>query len=487
MIESRIVCVDIGSTWTKGAVLSECHDRFNIEKRAVVATTTDYLPDGFYAVLRELLPSYDWRNGSAETLPARLFFSSSAKGGLKIAVVGLVPEMSLHIARLAAFSAGGRVCASFPYRLTESNIRELEESQPDILLLCGGTDGGNEKNAIANACMIDDSWYKNSVIYAGNSAAVDQIREILVDNELIVCENVMPDFGRLNIQPVRDAIRDLFLRQIVSGKGLSELVARFGVEPLPTPLAVYNLVEAMGKNLPDWNQFALIDMGGATTDFYSFCEAYNAEGGTIMKGIVEPTCKRTVEGDLGMRVSAGSVFAAAEKFCSEALSQDHEKMQALREYASLLERQPDYLPQSSEQQAFDQILAGACVHNSLVRHAGFYEEIYTTKGKVKAQTGKDLRGVKKIVGSGGYLAACGRDGLALALPSLPVIHEEKVALIPEKFSYFADCDYVLPLLALLAEELPLQCANTAAHCLTDLSQNIEVKESFYCEFTKIKY
>jgi uncharacterized protein (TIGR01319 family) len=270
MKDRNVICIDIGSTWTKGAVFIQSHDRFVAERRAAVATTTDHLPEGFFSVLHQLQPQYDWRTIDAGQPPLPVYFSSSAKGGLKVAVVGLVPEMSLQIARLAAFSAGARICSSFPYRLTRSCITAIEKSQPDILLLCGGTDGGNERYVTENAQSIAGSEFSGTIIFAGNNAAADRVSDILAGRELHVCENLMPDFGRLNTGPVRETIRKVFLERIVSGKGLSEIVRLFGVQPLPTPLAVLNLVEAVGKNLPDWNNFALIDMGGATTDFYSF-------------------------------------------------------------------------------------------------------------------------------------------------------------------------------------------------------------------------
>lgn len=47
----------------------------------------------------------------------------------------------------------------------------------------------------------------------------------------------------------------------------------------------------------------LIDMGGATTDVYS-ASANTLSPDTVLHGVPEPFVKRTVEGDLGMRVSA---------------------------------------------------------------------------------------------------------------------------------------------------------------------------------------
>lgn len=484
MIESSVICVDIGSTWTKGAVFSQSHDRFCLEKRAAVATTIEHLPDGFFAVLHKLMPEHDWRTIEPGQVPVPVYFSSSAKGGLKVAVVGLVPEMSLQIARLAAFSAGARICASFPYRLSRACIAEIERSQPDILLLCGGTDGGNERYVTENAQAIAASDFAGTIVYAGNNLAADRVGDILAGRDLVICENLMPDFGRLNTEPVREAIRQVFLARIVSGKGLSEIVSLFGVQPVPTPLAVLNLVDAMGRSMPEWQNFAMIDMGGATTDFYSYCDAWHPESGTIMKGIVEPRLKRTVEGDLGMRVSAESTYLSGEDYLRAMLNECEEKMASIKGYVEQLVLNPGFIPENKEEVLFDRCLAGACVYHSLMRHAGAIEEVFTTKGRVWAQTGKDLRQIRRVVGTGGYLAACARNNDSVVIPKQPLLQTEKVPLIPENFDYYADPEYILPLLGNLAEKFPKQTALTAADYLVKLQQNPEVKESFYCEFTQ---
>ncbi|PKL44895.1 MAG: glutamate mutase [Candidatus Riflebacteria bacterium HGW-Riflebacteria-2] len=481
MIEDGIICVDIGSTWTKAAMFNLSHDRFGVKARAVMATTTNHLPDGVYAALHQLQPEYDWHSIGSAPVPVR--FSSSAKGGLNVAVVGLVPEMTLHIARLAAFSAGARICAAYPYRLTRSCISSIEQAHPDILLLCGGTDGGNERYVSENARAIAGSGFNGTVIYAGNNQAIDQVSDLLGDRDLRITENLMPDFGRLNIEPVRETIRQVFLERIVAGKGLDELVHHFNSQPLPTPLAVLNLVEAIGTHVPAWESFALIDMGGATTDFYSFCDAYNPEAGTVLKGIVEPRIKRTVEGDLGMRVSAAAAFETAKDFVIAGLENSQQSCSEMQAYIERLTANTSYLPADLAEQQYDRLLAAACLNHALTRHAGIIEEVMTTKGPVMAQTGKDLRRVNRIIGSGGFLAAMGRAGDILEIPASQPGNSEKVHLLPENFEYYADTEYVLPLLGCLATEFPRQSAASAVQYLTRMHHHEQVKEFSHREFT----
>jgi uncharacterized protein (TIGR01319 family) len=269
----------------------------------------------------------------------------------------------------------------------------------------------------------------------------------------------------------------------VAGKGLDELVNRFNTQPLPTPLAVLNLVEAIGNNVPDWERFALIDMGGATTDFYSFCEAYNPDSGTVLKGIVEPKGKRTVEGDLGMRVSAGAAFDTAKDFLMQSLEDSQSGYTDMQAYVERLSANTSYLPVDLAEQQYDRLLAAACLNHALIRHAGTIEEVMTTKGPVMAQTGKDLRRVNRIIGSGGFLAAMGRAGDILELPAPKPVDSERVHLLPENFEYYADTEYVLPLLGCLASEFPRQSAASAIQYLTRMHHQEQVKEFSYREFT----
>jgi len=101
------VCIDIGSTWTKGAAFEVDADAVTIRQRATTPTTVCNLFDGFCSVLRALLPGDALamcKSGQVE-----LFYSSSAKGGLAVAAIGLVPEITLEIGKIAAQSAGAKL------------------------------------------------------------------------------------------------------------------------------------------------------------------------------------------------------------------------------------------------------------------------------------------------------------------------------------------------------------------------------------------
>ncbi len=455
----RVLTLDIGSTWTKGALV-ELDGAPRCLGHASAPTTTADLTLGAAEVLRRLLgrPST-----AALEVPAEmpLHLSSSAKGGLAVAAVGLVPDLTLHAARLAAASAGGKIVAHFAYRLTPENIASLRRLAPDIILLAGGTDGGNEQYNLHNARMLAAARLPAVVLYAGNAAVRGAVAEILADRELEIVDNLMPEIGRLAIAPAQSRIQEIFLRKIVEGKGLAALAARCASPPKPTPRAAFELLEAIAATLPDWDETLLVDIGGATTDVYSCSESFVGRPGLVLRGLCEPRLKRSVEGDLGMRVNARWAAATGQAYVDRELAGRQIPRERFEQFVERASAAHDYLPRNAVEAACDEILAGACLYHSLLRHAGSIEESYTPDGRVLVQRGKDLRRIQRWVGSGGYLARRRRGDLEHRV--LAAIRDDTGAarLVPGSPDYYADADYLWPLLGNLAADYPAEAAQLA--------------------------
>ncbi|MGM0595662.1 MAG: glutamate mutase L [Myxococcota bacterium] len=459
--KDRVISIDIGSTWTKGAVFDFSKSRAAVVKRSSLPTTTDYLPRGVWRLIRQLLeipsdlPREKWE------LPS-VYFSSSAKGGLKIAVLGLVPELSLTIGRLVAWSSGAKITDAFSYKLTRNKMNKLVDKKPDIIIICGGTNGGHEKTNLHNATEIAASNYDGTVLYAGNEAITDEITRILSEKKLIVTENVMPDIGKFQGESTRIAIRSEFLTSIVKGRGLDELVKHFDTEPLPTPKAVLNLVKTIAQTQNSWKKMIVVDVGGATTDVYSHCKPIQNPEKVFLRGVEEPELKRSVEGDLGLRISSDSLLEIIAENPAGANINSDKTMAELENWVELLQEQPQLLPDNSKQEEFDRILARTCIHHSITRHGGKIRSSWTPQGQVWLQEGKDLRQIPKVVFTGGYAAANPDiDLYKTAFSNRNPGNPEKIKLIPRKPQSFADVDYIWPLLGNLAEIYPEQTAQLA--------------------------
>ncbi|EAN8470839.1 glutamate mutase [Salmonella enterica] len=460
----QIVSVDIGSTWTKAALFSLEGDALTLVNHALTPTTTHHLADGFFASLNQVLHVADART-LLQHGDIQLKYSSSAKGGLAVAAMGLVPSITLESAKITAHSAGAKIAQYYAYKLNRHDIAELEASPPDILLFTGGTDGGEESYGLANARALAESTLDCAIIYAGNRDIQDEVQRILGHKDLIIVDNILPDLDHPNPYAARQAICDVFLSRIVKGKGLDVIVSETGEEPMPTPWTVYELVKAISNIDNAWKEFMLIDMGGATTDVYSAC-ANTLSPDTVLHGVPEPFVKRTVEGDLGMRVSAMVVGESTEELVKVVFAQHPERQQAFYRYLHHLTAQPDYLPSNEEERYFDTVLAGLCVGYATERHAGTKKQVCTCVGNVDLQMGRDLTTVRKVVGSGGWLSRASQFDIYNWLKYRELNDDGKSILLPNQFDYYRDSKGLLPLLANVARLYPQLAARTSIQCLT---------------------
>ncbi len=366
--------------------------------------------------------------------------------------IGLVKELTAEAARQAALGAGAKLVGTFAYRLTPVDMARIEALQPDILLLAGGTDGGNADVARHNAGRLAASALACPAIIACNRDVAEEIEASLraAGKPAIRTENVMPAFGELNIDPARAAIRKIFIDRIVHAKGIDRAAAMFDAVLMPTPAAVMEGARLLAtgtvlqKGLGD---LLVVDIGGATTDVHSVAVGAPAREGVVQYGLPEPFVKRTVEGDLGMRHNAETIVEAAgfAEFAARAgLSEER-----LRTLLDALAEDVERLPGSAEEVALDEALAWTAVRIAVARHCGTAEIVQTVHGPVTMQRGKDLSGVKTVIGTGGPLAHGAAPAsmlrAALADPGDPF------SLRPAAPALFIDADYLLYASGLLAE------------------------------------
>ena len=122
-------------------------------------------------------------------------------------------------------NAGARVLEVMSFEDQAAYKREmLCEIKPDIILLAGGTDGGDKDSLLADARVIAESKVTATVVIAGNTRAQNETENILLQAGLcfysLKVPNVMPNIHSLNVRPAREAIHEQFIRQITQAKGM---------------------------------------------------------------------------------------------------------------------------------------------------------------------------------------------------------------------------------------------------------------------------
>jgi uncharacterized protein (TIGR01319 family) len=414
--------------------------------------------------MRAALEDLERRAGKLPRFRYRLA-SSSAAGGLRMVTIGLVRELTAEAARQAALGAGAKLVGTFAYRLTENDLEKITALAPDIVLLAGGTDGGNMEVVLHNAAALGASSLACPIVYAGNRAAGDDARRLLSGKTLVRTENVMPEFNVLDIEPARAAIRGVFIERIVHAKGIDRAAAEFDAVVMPTPAAVLEGARLLADGA--LGSVLVIDPGGATTDVHSVAPGEPAPG-IIPQGLPEPRVKRTVEGDLGMRHNAATVVEAAG---IAAIAADagigEEEVKAL---VKNLTANAGHLPVTASEKALDHALARAAVGIAVQRHCGTLKTVYTPTGPVTVQHGKDLRRVDAVIGTGGVLAASAdaRAILSCALADA----REPLALKPVAPRLLLDREYLLYACGLLQSVEPHAALELALTHLTDLDREV---------------
>lgn len=333
MSKLKVLTVDFGSTFTKIGTYNAETDEYDLK---YVPTTPDDIRIGLangLGVLEECQARGDWKpledamNRYDVKLPC-----SSAKGGLKMVTVSLTSQESGFAADVAALTAGAKLLNSYSGKLTPEQARFIfEQDQPEIILIAGGVNyGGDTETQIHNAQMLAGhahyatySDYGVPMVYAGNQDCREEVRKAFeekgIDYRLV--ENVMPEINTFQIEVVNEAIRELFQTVIIRGKGFDVVEEYMSDKFIPTPRAAFRGINLLAKGYgskPGLGSIMALDIGGATTDFYSNVMdnplyVYPGDDSTkklkrtILKTPNTPLAYRRVEGKYGMSYNAENI------------------------------------------------------------------------------------------------------------------------------------------------------------------------------------
>lgn len=445
----KYLTADFGSTYTKLTAIDS--KVAQILGTAVAFTTIEVdVMNGFRTALEKLESQigtfhYD-----------KLLCCSSAAGGLKMVALGLVPELTAKASRLTATSAGAKVVKTFSFEISKAEQEEIYTINPDLVLLCGGTDGGNKDVILANAQRLCEIKRDFSIIVAGNKSASYALEEILSNSNknYVITENVMPEFNKLNIEPAKKQIKDLFISRIVEAKGLSNIQKLTDIEIIPTPLAVLNGCELLSKGTKQTQgigDLLAIDIGGATTDVYSMADGTPTIENVMVKGLPEPYNKRTVEGDLGMRYSLTSLVEEIDvDTIADELQTD---CSTIEKWIKKCTENPDKLAkQSTIEQKIEEELAKNAIKIAVERHCGIMETTYTPMGEIFTLTGKDLSATPYIIGIGGVITHSANPKYILS--GAEASPQEFRYTKPRKPNYLLDKKYIFASMGLLSSVHP---------------------------------
>lgn len=445
---TALLCADVGSTFTKVAAIGA--DGTLLAAASHPTTIETDVLDGLSVACDAAgarLPS--------GTEVGELRVCSSAGGGLRLAVIGNEPLVTATAAHRAGLSAGARVVHIAAGAMGAAEFTELADSRPDVILLAGGTDGGDETVVRDHAeglisGLADNPRLRVPVVVAANNAAAGDIvaRLTAAGGVAQQVDNVLPVIGTLRPGPARTALREVFLRHVIAGKRLSSSSRFEAMVRAATPDAVLAGVELLADGSGGGDavgDLVVVDVGGATTDVYSVLTPDAELTGPRREVAGTAWRSRTVEGDLGLRHTAAGILAAAvdEQLITREIEADLAPAVAWRT------AQPDRLPDSPQETAIDLRLTELAIMIALRRHARG-ERLGGPQSPLRG--GKDLRAVRLIVGSGGVLR--NHPAAVSVLRSATAADTAGGYPLPEDPAAVIDVSYVLAAAGLLADEHP---------------------------------
>ena len=366
--------------------------------------------------------------------------TSSAAGGLRMTVHGLVHDMTTKSSNEAALGAGAIVKMVTSGRLKSQDLRKIRELTPNIIMIAGGLDYGETDTALYNAERIRDLALDVPVIYAGNAQNQEEILEIFkgYPSKVYLTDNVYPQVDVLNVEPARKIIQKVFLEHIIHARGMDKVFSLVNGPILPTPGAVMESAKLLKDELGD---LMVIDVGGATTDVHSVTRGSEE----ILRILLspEPEAKRTVEGDLGVYVNRQNLV--------ERIGEEKLRLELGIEHLDIENLPP--IPRTPLEVRLVKRLAEEAVMVSVERHAGHVRNLYgESSGRKSVAEGKDLTEIRYIIGTGGALTR-----LPQMEEILKVIYKNGRGgkLFPKKEAkVLLDKNYLLASLGVLSLEYP---------------------------------
>jgi uncharacterized protein (TIGR01319 family) len=488
----RIVATDCGSTTTK-AILIERNDQgeYRLVARGEAPTTVERpfedvtigvlnsiteleeiteqtVPDGYQKGRRTLIKdnhvfslTKDDKKiaDSSGALAGSEYYvsTSSAGGGLQMMVAGVVKAMSAESAERAALGAGAILMDTLAVddgRKEFQKVERLRQLRPDIILMSGGTDGGNVDRLVEMAEVIRRADpkprfgdMKLPVIFAGNNLAQEKVKTVLGDSiETKIVDNLRPTLDSENLGPAREEIHEMFLEHVMQqAPGYSKLLEWASFEVMATPNAVGKLLKEYA--VQEGINVLGVDIGGATTDVFSVFES--TPGG-------ERIYNRTVSANLGMSYSICNVLKeAGVENIARWLPFEIDPAEVRNRLRNKMIR-PTTIPQTYEDLLIEHGVAREALRLAFLHHKSLARNLMGSAqqrdvGQIFSQeaSGQSLVNMMKldmIIGSGGVLSHAPNRAQA-ALMMMDAYQPEGITMIT------VDSIFMMPHLGVLSEHL----------------------------------
>jgi hypothetical protein len=227
--------VDIGSAWTKAAVVGRTLGRWRIAAHAAQPTAWDEA-ELISTLAARLAGRADPRvSGRIATLLAdapRIEVHTPARPG-RIALAAVSSELSGQAARRAAEAAGWVVVEAVTVddgRPVVDRLSALQSAEVDAWLIAGGFDaeGGEGALEVAGLVAAARGGGRSPVVWAGSAGLTERVGAIFEPGVLRAVANPRPSADRENLLPLRRYLDGLIERLVERGSARQLAPIGFG-------------------------------------------------------------------------------------------------------------------------------------------------------------------------------------------------------------------------------------------------------------------
>ena len=230
-----ILAIDFGSVTTRALLFDRVDQEYRLVAHGQGRTTIDFPTDDVFVGLGHILDDIAVATG-------RQFFdelgqimkpeqsdrygldycitTTSAGSSLRAVVVGLLPHISLASAlrAISLFYMEAAVEIHLEDGLDENErIQRIAASRPDIIFICGGTDGGAQAAMLALLSLVKQAVLRMppanrpTILYAGNKDLADHARQSLGQlAEVLTAPNIRPTQDQEALAPVQAALAQVY-------------------------------------------------------------------------------------------------------------------------------------------------------------------------------------------------------------------------------------------------------------------------------------
>ncbi|MBN2145739.1 MAG: glutamate mutase L [Anaerolineales bacterium] len=205
----------------------------------------------------------------------------SAGPPLKVVAVGLLENISAESAENLATTTYARVVETMSLndrRKTSTRLDTIMRVRPDLIVVAGGAEQGATQSvlslleAVGLACYLLPRAQRPEVLFAGNAALVEEVKEILgTQASLHISANVRPTLDIEQLTPAQPVLGQIF-RQIRARQmnGVAEVDLWAKGKLMPTSMAFGRLIRFISKEYSRTGKGVLgVDIGASSTTIAS--------------------------------------------------------------------------------------------------------------------------------------------------------------------------------------------------------------------------